>query len=121
MDLIKLVSEFYEEKARMDKLKKEIDYKNKQIKELMEKQNLDTLESNGFRVKVSKSERVSFDDDLLLDIVKDLNVPGIIKTKEYVDMKELEKAIYEKKIDASLLSEAQRVREVVTLRVTKTK
>lgn len=50
--------------------------------------------SDGIKVSLSTSNKPTFCEDLLIAHLKQLNIPNIVKTKEYVDMDALEDAIY---------------------------
>lgn len=111
---------FYEDKQLADKYKKSAEEYNKEIKQLMSTINTNEFETDsGLIAKLSTQNRESFIDELLLAKIKDLGVPGIIKTKEYVDMDALENQIYLGNIDASKLSNCRETKKVVTLKVTK--
>lgn len=113
---------FYENKQLADKYKKSAEEYNKEIKQLMSTINKDEFETDsGLIAKISVQKRESFIEEALLQKIKELKVPGIIKTKEYVDMDLLEDAIYNEKLDASELTTCRKIQEVVTLKVSKKK
>ena len=113
---------FYEDKQLADKYKKSAEEYNKEIKKLMSTINKDEFETDsGLIAKISVQKRESFIEEALLQKIKELKVPGIIKTKEYVDMDLLEDAIYNEKLDASELTTCRKIQEVVTLKVSKKK
>lgn len=113
---------FYEDKQLADKYKKSAEEYNKEIKQLMSTINKDEFETDsGLIAKISVQKRESFIEEALLQKIKELKVPGIIKTKEYVDMDLLEDAIYNEKLDASELTTCRKIQEVVTLKVSKKK
>ena len=70
-------------------------------------------------MKRSISERVKFNEDLLVQIIREMGREDLIKVKEYVDLDELEREIYRESIDASKLAPSQEITEVVTLNVKK--
>ena len=89
-----------------------------------------TIEAGGYVAKVSISQRESFEEDALIAKLKTLKESGnvtaaqlrkLIKKKEYVDMDELESAIYNNKLDAAELETCQVIKEVVSLRISKSK
>ena len=98
MNLKETVKLFYQEKQSFDNLKKGVDKLNLKIKEMMQKEGTDEVEVDGIKAKRTVSERTSFIDEILLETIKELKIPGIIKTKEYVDMSALETAIYKRQI-----------------------
>lgn len=123
-----IINLYYNQKRELDYYKKEVDKGNKDIKELLTQLNKTEFETdNGLIAKMTTQKRESFDEDKLLDIIKNLEINGIkgigdiIKTKEYVDMDELENQIYLGAINASELQSARITKEVVTLKVSERK
>ena len=111
---------FYEDKQLADKYKKSAEEYNKEIKQLMSTINKNEFETDsGLIAKISVQKRESFIEEALLQKIKELKVPGIIKTKEYVDMDALENQIYLGNIDASKLSDCREIKKVTTLKVIK--
>ena len=119
--LVNLVNHYYENKTEQDRLKKMVDSDNNDIKELMTEMGLENFETDRLIAKMSTQKRESFIDEKLLQRIKELNIEGVIKTTEYVDMDALEDAIYNGKVDATKLSDCRQTKEVVTLRVTERK
>lgn len=120
-DLDSLIPRYAENKSILDDYKKICETENKQIKELMEE---GSYEAGGYKATKSVQTRESFNEDKLLDLLRQYDVGDIIKTKEYVDMDALESAIYKGKIDKELLLAIDKCREskeVITLRVSKIK
>lgn len=75
-------------------------------------------------VSLSMSSRpnIVFDEDKLLALCKELNIDGLVKTKEYVDMNVLESAMYHDSTLKTRLKEVQIVKpDVVTLKCTQKK
>lgn len=120
-NLKELVRLFYEDKQQLDNYKKSTDEYNKNIKELMNELELTEFESDDLVAKIGTQNRESFNEDKLIDKLKSLNIEGIIKTKEYVDMDALENAIYNELLDASELTSCKEVKTVTTLKVSKKK
>lgn len=113
---------FYEDKQKLDIYKKSTEKYNSEIKELMSKLDKDVFETDdGLLAKMSIQQRESFDEDKLIEKLKALNGHTAIKTKEYVDMDELENLIYNGHLDASQLSNCKIVKKVITLKVNKRK
>ena len=114
-----LIEVFYDHKKELDKYKKTTDEYNKQIKSELNK--LGTTEfvtESGLVAKLAIQNRESFNEDLLIAKLKELQVNEVIKTKEYVDMDALEDAIYNGKLNASELSNCKIIKTVETLKVT---
>ena len=120
-NLKELVRFFYEDKQQLDNYKKSTDEYNKDIKEIMGQLDLTEFESDDLVAKIGVQNRENFNEDKLIDKLKSLNVSGVIKTKEYVDMDALENAIYNELIDASELTSCKEVKTVTTLKVSKKK
>lgn len=125
-----LVPRFGEVKSQYDILDKQVKSDGNMIKSIMTGANMDNYEAGGYIAKVSVSQRESFEEDALIVKLKNLKESGdvtaaqlrkLIKKKEYVDMDELESAIYNNKLDAAELKSCQIIKEVVTLRLSKSK
>lgn len=52
------------------------------------------VSSDDVSLSMNVKHNVSFDTDKLLSFCKGLNIEGLVKTQEYVDMDELESAVY---------------------------
>lgn len=80
------------------------------------------VSNSGISLSVSSRPNVSFDENLLLDYCKKLNIPELVQTKEYVDMEKLESLLYNGTIQAEELKQYQVVKpDIVTLRCTQKK
>lgn len=118
-----LIPAYAENKAMLDDYKKICDDENKQIKELMDE---GSYEAGGYKATKIIQQRESINEDKLLDILKEAGFAqtSLIKTKEYVDLDELESAIYKGLLDEDMLMQIDKCREskeVVTLRISKVK
>lgn len=120
-----LIPQYAENKAMLDDYKKICDDENKKIKELMTDSKYIT---GGYVATKTTSYRESINEDKLLEVMRsDYAVNqklGIIKTKEYVDVEALEKAIYNGQVSKKVLLGIDKCRdkkEVITLKVTKIK
>lgn len=113
---------FYKDKQTADKYKKSAEEYNKEIKDIMGDIKIDEFETDsGLIAKLTHKQSESFNEEKLLAKMKELNIPGIIKTREYVDMEALENAIYNEVINASELSSCREIKETVALKVSKKK
>jgi len=106
-------------KSQMDLYKKLVDKDNKEIKSIMLEANITEFVADDIKAICSVSVREDFIEEALINKLKEIGVPGIIKQKEYVDMDALENAIYNGKINAAALADCQIKKEIVTLRVNK--
>ena len=70
------------------------------LKTLLNENEITKFETtNGIKVSLTTSSKITFDDELLLEFAKQTEIPELVKTKEYVDMNILEDAIYHKDIN----------------------
>lgn len=113
---------FYNDKQKLDNYKKSTEEYNKEIKKLMNQLNKTEFETdNGLVAKITVQNRESFNEDKLINTLRKLGITAPIKTKEYVDMDELENEIYNGFLDASELTSCKVSKEVVTLKVSERK
>lgn len=121
-----LINDFGDKKTRLDGLKKDVDSLNKQLKSEISSSTDDkkvVMETDTYKLSYSITERSSINEDGLLEYLKNSNVdiPGLIKTKEYLDSDILEAAIYNEKIPADVIkgmAQFNSITEVATIRVT---
>ena len=116
------VKEFYIVKNEADKYKKLADEDNKEIKKLMQNNNLTEFKTtNGLLAKITIQNRESFNEDKLIEKLKELNVKTPIKTVEVIDYDALEDAIYNNVLDATKIIDCKQNKQVVTLKVSEQK
>ena len=120
--LDELVPLYFDANTQAKHFKESADELGKQIKSIC----LTSGELKGklgqYSYAVSKQTRQTVDEEVLLECVKKLPkkvMQQIVKTKEYVDEKELEKAVFMGLVKPEELAPAQITKEVVALRVTK--
>lgn len=78
------------------------------------------VSGSGVSLSVTTKQNVSFDEDKLLELCRQMNIPNLVKTKEYVDMDVLEGLLYNRVISAEAIAPAKVVKpDTVTLRCTK--
>lgn len=116
--LNELIPKYSMNKTELDSYKKICDRDNAIIKELMKEEDIQLYNCGTHTAKMSVQTRQSMDENKLLETIKSLNRPDLIRTKEYVDMDLLEKAIYSEEINASELNSCMITKEVTTLKVT---
>ena len=118
-ELEQLIINYYNNKKAQDEYKKICDAENKQIKQEM---GVATKEFGDYKATVYETTKVKIDEQRLLAILKANGYSTAIKTKEYVDMDELESLIYNNKIDApilKLIGQCKDEDKIQTLRVTR--
>ena len=119
-----LIPSYAVNKLELDSYKKICDSENSQIKSQMLDLGITAYSAGGYTAKYITSERTSMNEDKLLAIIKKHNIPDVIKTREYVDMDELENYLYhldEEDDDAKKIFKdidtCRDIKEVVTLRI----
>lgn len=122
--LDELIPSYAENKIELDNYKKICDGQNAEIKKRLEELGENEYTAGGYVAKRTVSERESMNEERLLEMLKKHNVPGVIKTKEYVDMDALEGYLYNTELSdemAADLDSCREVKEVVQLRISKEK
>ena len=96
---------------------------NTVIKTMMTEFGVNKFVSNdNISLSISSRPNVSFDEDKLLNLCKSLNIDGLVKTKEYVDMEVLESVIYKDNSLKGRLKDVEIVKpDIVTLKCTQKK
>ena len=116
-NIVDLIDEY----NKLNTLKNEADKKCKvlgpKIKSYFKENDLCEFEGTNCIAKTSISQKNSFDEELLIKILKENGGSKAVKKIETVDHEMLENLIYNKKIDASVLAPAQRCVEQVSLRM----
>jgi len=117
-----LITSFYQDKELLEKYKKSTTKYNEEIKQQLAKADLDKFEtSEGLIAKISTQKRESFNEEKLIQRLKELKITTPIKTVEVIDYEELENVIYNNELDATKITDCKQVKEVTTLRVSKKK
>ena len=112
---------------RYKELGRELEENKKIIKDAMANYNLSSYEVGSITAKFKTQTKTDFDESKVMEILKVVlkNIPEllntIIKTKQYVDYDELESAIYNGYIEASVLKPAQVTKSHTVLTIVKTK
>lgn len=97
-----IVPVFIENRDVESKAKKLKEKASATIRALLPKMTDKTFELDDIKVYLSETTSNVIDGEKLLELVKDAGVSGIVKTREYVDMDELDAAIARGEIDANL-------------------
>lgn len=129
--LDELVPQYALNKKEFDSYKKLCEEENKSIKSIMQDLALQHYSVGGYKITKTVQHRDRLNENILLSLftsvpalVKVAEDCNLVKTRQYIDMDALEKAIYDDKftIDELLeLNAAKESKEVVTLRVSKVK
>lgn len=123
-DLNVVVPRYYEHKTEMDFYKKQCDAENAEIKQAMKEQDIKDFEIDGIVAKYIVKNKESMNEEKLIKVLKDAGYINLIKTKEYVDMDEVESALYHNAIDTDTIIEMDKcreVKEIIELRLSKKK
>lgn len=121
-----LIPEYKENKTEEDKYKKLADKLNKEIKDEFKNQDITEYSAGGWKATITTAEKSDFNELQAIEILRDTLNPElfseVVKTKEYIDNDALERMIYQKTIDATLLAPCTIVKEpTITLRISKAK
>ena len=124
LTLDELIPQYAENKADLDDYKKLCEKQNAEIKKYMEELGETEYTAGGYVAKYTVSERETINETRLLEMLKKHKIPGVIKTREYVDMDAFETYLYNVELSdelASDLATCREVKEVVQLRISKEK
>ena len=120
-----LVDAFAEVKAKFEAVKKDVDDRGKEIKQIMQDENLDSFNTGEYTAKLTLQRRETMDESKVIAVLQKRGFDGkIVKLKPYVDMDALESAIYHDELPKEVqdeLSSCVVVKEIPTLKVTKNK
>ena len=112
-----LVPKYKEVNDTYSKVNKEKSDLGKKIKDIMHESGLELFVEGDVKVTYKNNPREEFNEEKLIERLKELKVKGVIKKKEYVDEDALENAIYKGTINASDLADCRESKDVYTLRV----
>lgn len=100
IQLENLVTQYHESNQRLKSLESSTELLKATLKTLLNENELTKFETtNGIKVSLTTSSKITFEEELLLEFAKQTEIPELVKTKEYVDMNILEDAIYHKDIN----------------------
>lgn len=116
-----LMANYVAKKQELEALDKLVKKLSDQVKEQMKLQDLKSTECNGYKVTRMESQRITWNEEMLLQKVKTFNKPELIRQIEQVDVAMLQQAIIDNQIDINDIQDCQTVKEVISLRVDKIK
>lgn len=121
-----LIPEYKENKTQEDKIKKVVAEYNKKIKEELDTQGITEYSAGGWTAKVTTTEKSDFNELQAIEILRNQLNPElfneVVKTTEYIDNEVLERMLYQKTVDATLLAPCTTQKEpTITLRISKSK
>lgn len=109
--LTEMVNEFVELKTKADEYDKKAKELNAKLKKEMKERGIDSAEGEDFIVNLSVQNRDTFDEAPMIKFMEEQKVANwTIHTKKFIDMEELEKAIYNGDISQENMDELQKFR-----------
>lgn len=105
--LASMAETYYDVSQQINPLEEQKKDLSTKIKCLMKSNNLSSYDTSKVNVTIREIVKSGFVEELLLDTIKKLGVPDIIKTREYVDMQALETALYKGEINGTELVDCQ--------------
>lgn len=115
------IVELIDEYNKFNDIKNDADKKCKNlgpmIKEYFQKNSLESFEGTNCVAKTSVAVKNSFNEEKLLEILKENGAKKAIKKVEVVDHEALENLLYHGKLNAKLLAPAQQTTTQVSLRM----
>lgn len=110
-ELTELVNIFAEAKTKADEYDKLAKETNAKLKALMKVNNLTSVENDDYIISLSVQNRDTFDEVPMIQFMEENKVANwTIHSKKFVDMEELEKAIYSGDISQEQMDELQKFR-----------
>lgn len=113
-NLKNLINDYAEQNSLFNATKKVVDKLKSEIKEAFSESKISEFDTGDFTAVLSNVEKQSFNEELMIPIIKTFGVRGVVKKKEYVDMDALEKAIYSGKITAEQVLQLDKCKETTS-------
>lgn len=122
--LEELIPQYASNKSELDNYTKICKEENEQIKAALVELGENEYSAGGYTVKRIVATKEAMNEAKLLEVLRKNNIPGAIKTREYVDMDALEAYLYNNVPSTEFARELESCRtttETVQLRLSKTK
>lgn len=116
-----LMAVYVSKKQELEALDKLVKSLAEQVKAQMISQGTKSTECNGYKVTKIESQRITWNEEALLQKVKTFNKPELIRQIEQVDVAMLQQAIIDNQVNINDIQDCQTVKEVISLRVDKIK
>lgn len=114
------LDEYYECNSAFNSIKHNRDVYNDFIKGLMKSNNINKYSTDdGVNASLTITNKPKYNEEAMIEYLRQFNIPDLIKTKEYIDMEVLEDCLYHNQIDAVQLAPFKEDKLTETLRVTK--
>lgn len=104
-ELTREIIDYYNADQEMKSIKNICEAKKSNIIDSMKNIKLDAISINGIKCTLSERSNKSIDQQKLLEYCKGLNIDGLIKTVEVVDLDMLEDLTYKRQIDPTDIDE----------------
>lgn len=98
------INNYYTQKKELDKQQKAVLQLGREIKEHLLDNGLSEYDAGKLSVSISEVNKDVLDEDRLMEEVRN-EFPQVIKTKEYVDMDELENLVYNRQVSPDFLQQ----------------
>jgi len=117
-----MITSYVEQKKVGDDIKKVVDDYNKRIKTEMLSGKLTEFIVGNIKATCTETAREDFNEEQAIEILRKTmpraKFGSIVKTREYLDSDALEKAVFNKELDAAVLSPCRVQKEpTITLRI----
>ena len=113
-NLKNLINDYAEQNSLFNATKKVVGRLKSEIEEAFGESKISEFDTGDFTAILSTVEKQSFNEELMIPIIKTFGVRGVVKKKEYVDMDALEKAIYSGKITAEQVLQLDKCKETTS-------
>lgn len=121
-ELEKIIILYHRDKEKQALVKKSVDDYSAEIKKLMNELNItEFTTTDGLTAKITNKIKDSFNEDLLVTKLKELNLQEAIDTVEVPNMDKIEDLIYNGKLNASAIAECKTSKQIPTLTVKEVK
>lgn len=119
--LNELLGNYYDLKELEKSTAAKIKPLNEEIKQYFLENQIEKFDNKDFDYKasISKTEKASWVEPILIERLKKLGFGECIKTKEYVDMAMFESYLYNGKLKEAKIKDCKNVNEIISLRVSK--
>ena len=96
------IKSYFKQKKELDKQQRSVLQLSKEIKEYLTEENLSEYDSEDLTVTITEINKDVLDEESLIPVLKK-SFPSAVKSKEYVDMDELENLVYTRQISPDFI------------------
>jgi hypothetical protein len=113
------VQMFFDKKKLADRLKKELEPLNREIKKHMDENNLQELELSDYTIKITTQDRSTLNEERVVTRLHELGLEDCILIVEKPNQEAIEKKIYDNEIKATVFEDCTDINIVPVLKVSK--